>query len=183
MSNAGYIMHRAVRGALNKINVTSGVAEWRISIIELPSCRVFTIYEIYCLPTLYFMFDICARAAYAVPNWKQGKRTYAATKREWHLLPTVGTRRVSGTCGFPRRLCSLHTCRLGILRAIHLRVRSGRQYSPWGTIHTLAHRRPRLYKSHCALAFPQRCCPEACHVWITSSKRVHLRAEGSRKML
>ena len=102
-----YLHNLQGRGERDKRQKRSGESQSS----SLPLCRVQSVatYEIYCLLTLYFMFDIYAGAAYAVPNLKQGKRTYAATKREWHLCPTVGTRRVSGTCGFPRRLCSLHT--------------------------------------------------------------------------
>ena len=46
--------------------------------ISAQSCKAafvqgVTIYEIYCLLTLYCIVDIYGRAAYAVPNWKPGK--------------------------------------------------------------------------------------------------------------
>src|SRR6185503_1758950 len=97
-------------------------------------------YEAYCLSRLYLKVDIYDRAAYALrltgnklwllrpsprPVVSQGttrdqsvlirKRIDAAIKRKRHLYLTVGRKRLCRTCGVQRRVCTLHTHRLGVL--------------------------------------------------------------------
>jgi hypothetical protein len=74
-------------------------------LVQKPRFARCTIYEIYYLSRLYFIFDIYARAAYAEPTWKQlyrptpqRNRFSSTTVADWIVIMTISAEQFQAIC-------------------------------------------------------------------------------------